>query len=1230
LGSRVRAVHYARRFRDDHQVRHILRFLRGLGWLTLAAYFVLGVAWLGLRHGVMPRIDQWRDTVAQQLSQSLGVPVELGAIQADWQGGAPRLTLRDVAMQDSTRDERLQLPYLRATVSWRSLLTRQLQFDRLEVLGLDVTIRRDAHGGLWVLDQALGQADAPSMAQISPAAAPALSAPVLWLLSQERVDFSDITLRWIDEQRQAPPLLLHRATLQLRKRADAYQLALVASPPAALATALEVRADVRMDAAAGAPLDISRVNGRAYARIDALHPAAWQPWLDIPAAWHGGQVWAQASLDTQNGQLGDLALTLRVQQGQWQWGNTQVTLDAARLHVQGAPLALAQWLGSDAQTQTPLRIALQTAGLRGTMPDLFDEPLQFDALNLTGDLALQPDGTPKIRLDDVTVRNADMDVAWQGQWRAAPDAVAGVVDWHGRVQRLQARALARYLPRVVNADARAWLRVGILGGTLQDGEFLLRGDLAHFPFGDDPETGDFSVRGRLRDGVIDYAATAQEALPWPRLNGIAGRVDMRRVSLTLHADRATLSPGQNLPPIILSDLSAHIPNVERDAQLTVQGQTRAPAASYLGLMRASPLGERLDHVFAETSGTGQWELPLKLVVPLLHSRDLTVQGEVRFADAGLQLMPDMPPFEQLRGTVAFTHAHISTSDLDARFLGGVVAVSGGIGANQTGLQFTGRVSAQALRDLSGVQGMQRLQGQAEYVAQLQRSRTEGFSLNVQSDLRGLALDLPAPLGKMAEQRLPLQVRWGNATGARNTTARQQALDVSLGKDLRLRLLRHAGDAPYFHAGALTVRQPMPAVLPPGMGVDVRTQRVDASAWHRVVNEFSQGLGTDADAPRQLLPDLHELRVQADRLQFFGQSWQDARLHAVRPDPLSWRIDVASTQTEGALLWRQASTDAPEHVQAQFDRLTIAAPPDEETTAPTFADAELPDAASLALPALDVRVGDLTVFGHRLGAVSLKGVAQSDAWALESLRIAGAGMQLEGKGLWRLRGAQRGLTLDALATVSDMGAYVTQLGVRDVLHQGQGSIQGRFVWRDLPWSLSLANLHGTLSVKLDKGRLSSVNSRTARLLEVLSIQSLQRLARLDWNLDGLVREGFPFDVLRGDLVLQDGTLHTDDYRVVGPVGTIVISGDADLQTRSQRLDAVVIPNLDVSGAALAAGLAINPVVGVGAFLTQWLLRGSLENTMALHYRIEGSWDDPQIQELARAAPKDEAQSEPLIP
>jgi len=912
---------------QGHLVRHILRFLCWSGRIALVLYFVIGIAWLGLRYAVLPQIDQWRGTIAQQLSQALGAQVELGVIDAEWLGLHPRLTFRAVSIVDPQRGERLALPYLHATIAWRSLVSWRLQFSRLEIAGLDVTVRRDGAGNLSILDQTLGQTSV--MDVIDAKDAPAVSATVGWLLSQPWIDVSDVTLRWIDETRQAPPLALHRAHLRIRNHDDVHQVALALSAPTALASAMELRLEFQtMDGGIEA-LDVSRLQGRIYARLDALHPAAWRPWLDVPDAWQDGQVWVQTSAALDAGSLGEVTLDVRVRQGRWQWDQAdRLGLDAARVHVQGAWSSIAQWIAQsgDASMTWPdaaLRVRLHAAGLRAILPTLFDEALRVDTLTLSGQVDAR-DGAPHLALDAVSVVNADMDVSWQGDWRVAPDAEAGLVDWHGRFKRLQAASIGRYLPKMVSADARAWMHVGILGGQIQNADFVLRGDLAQFPFGDAPERGDFSLRGRLVDGRIDYAATAAGRLRWPRLDAIQGRLDMRRVALQLQADKATMLPAQGLAPIVLSDLHANIPNIERDAQLKVKGQTRAPAASYLGLMRHSPLGERLDHVFAEASGSGEWQVPLTLVVPLLHSLDLTVEGEVRFADGALQLMPEMPPFTGLQGTVAFTHDRITAPKLSGRFLDDAVTVSGGIGAQQPGLQFAGSVTADALRDYVGLQGMERLQGQAAYSARLARGPSQGFELTVQSDLRGMALALPAPLKKPADQVLMLQAHWGDAVGARNTEARQQALDVRLGDDLQLRLLRRSGDAdgPYFHAGALTERQPMPDILSSGLWVNARTAVNDASAWNHVVDLFSRPLSDEAAPTRRLLPELRDLRVQADRLQLFGLDMQAATLHAQRRDARHWRIDIQSPQTEGTLLWREASQDAEGHVQARFDRLAI--------------------------------------------------------------------------------------------------------------------------------------------------------------------------------------------------------------------------------------------------------------------------------------------------------------------
>lgn len=156
------------------------------------------------------------------------------------------------------------------------------------------------------------------------------------------------------------------------------------------------------------------------------------------------------------------------------------------------------------------------------------------------------------------------------------------------------------------------------------------------------------------------------------------------------------------------------------------------------------------------------------------------------------------------------------------------------------------------------------------------------------------------------------------------------------------------------------------------------------------------------------------------------------------------------------------------------------------------------------------------------------------------------------------------------------------------------------------------------MSIDKGRFLSVNSRTARLLELLSLQSLQRLAKLEFNPSSLVRDGFPFDTLRGDMALNGGVLKTEGYRVTGPVADIALSGNTNIISERWDLKAVVVPNLDASGAAVATAL-VNPLVGLGAFVTQWLLKKPLERAMTQDYKVTGSWEDPKVEPVTSSAP-----------
>jgi len=69
---------------------------------------------------------------------------------------------------------------------------------------------------------------------------------------------------------------------------------------------------------------------------------------------------------------------------------------------------------------------------------------------------------------------------------------------------------------------------------------------------------------------------------------------------------------------------------------------------------------------------------------------------------------------------------------------------------------------------------------------------------------------------------------------------------------------------------------------------------------------------------------------------------------------------------------------------------------------------------------------------------------------------------------------------------------------------------------------------------------------------------------------------------------------------------------------------VVPEINAGTASLAYA-AINPVVGLGTFLAQMLLRKQVSEAATREFWVTGSWADPQV--VKGSGPKPEAPSEP---
>ena len=75
----------------------------------------------------------------------------------------------------------------------------------------------------------------------------------------------------------------------------------------------------------------------------------------------------------------------------------------------------------------------------------------------------------------------------------------------------------------------------------------------------------------------------------------------------------------------------------------------------------------------------------------------------------------------------------------------------------------------------------------------------------------------------------------------------------------------------------------------------------------------------------------------------------------------------------------------------------------------------------------------------------------------------------------------------------------------------------------------------------------------------------------------------------------------------------VAGQAVLQSQTIALDVVVQPKIDLGGAALLA-TAINPVIGLGTYVAQWVLHKPISALTTQVMTVQGPLKSPQVQRL----------------
>jgi uncharacterized protein YhdP len=293
-----------------------------------------------------------------------------------------------------------------------------------------------------------------------------------------------------------------------------------------------------------------------------------------------------------------------------------------------------------------------------------------------------------------------------------------------------------------------------------------------------------------------------------------------------------------------------------------------------------------------------------------------------------------------------------------------------------------------------------------------------------------------------------------------------------------------------------------------------------------------------------------------------------------------------------------------------------------------------------MPALDVVVEDFQLRGKQFGRVEIEALNRSGPqgrdWQLSKFNITTPEAQLVATGHWAAAGAPaargvpmpRRAVMDFKLSLADSGALLDRLGTPKAIRGGKGQLSGQIAWLGSPFALDYPSLAGQVNVAIESGQFLKVEPGAARLLGVLSLQSLPRRFAFDFR--DLFQEGFAFDGVTGDLTIAQGVARTNNLRMRGVQALVFLDGSADIERESQDLRVVVVPEINAGTAALAYAV-INPAIGLGAFLAQVILKKPLTAAGTREFHVSGPWADPKVERVERKfgddVPSTEAASAP---
>jgi len=1218
------------------RLRYWLRQVGALLLTTAAVLIILTAVVVGIGRALIPYADHLRPWLAERISERVDQDVHIDRVQADWPRLTPQLKLFGLRLGDADEPV-LEIDEARLEIHLPDFISAQRNPVRLIVLGLDLVLAEDADGQWGIrLEGGAQVAERPmreqmlagdllirqARLQVKPRELPEFSARLVEGEIRRRGDQTFVQGHVEPLDREAGEIRIdvllshpsdHWERLEAHAVAERLELAAWMGDER-LADGVELNLEAWGEWAAGdgaridLDLDVSNIGAdgkvlssrwllsrqQRRSQIELLHLQSSDGNDDVLASGvalaRDGPAWALAIDELDLGALHDL---LKEPLGWLPYFPSQLGGRISELE--------AGW-----QSRSGLYHLTGTlGGLNVSLPDPLPSVAGLDVdMALAGDRALlRPGGQPTLDWPALLRESVSLDTV-DGELLLSPDSIEfraleienefthGLADgWIYRGPErpfldftIDARRVSQvdprpYLPpRYIPENAMQWLDDSLKWVEYGQGVVVL-----HMRAGKkarELQDGDFQASIDFSGARIDYWPG------WPEARDLEGRAEFIGSSLAGRVDSGRLGA----VPVSASSLSiAELTEPEMVLDLEAESVESADVAELLGSIPEADW----EAILEPMRWSGPASVSTRIKLPFRDMEGWWIEGHALLEHNQLML-PVIPlEFVNLSGRVDFDRDQIGPATVTAGHEEDPEEFSVSAALARPGwLQVEANANpARLFPDQSPLSIAERfLDGRSRFHYDLRADDDGLLRHELESDLEGLSINLPAPLRKRSADTWPTRFE---------VRAAPEATSLKLRVDPLIDLMaRDRGDGWSVALGLQQDRDELPDQ--PGIEARGRIEELALSDWFEMFQDVD-GTGDGLELPVKG-------KLELGLLQAFGLELPDISVDLERTSD-TWIIGLEGDRLEGQVTV-PIPLDSGRVLVADLSRLHLEAVDPEED--PDIDLQPLPPQTSgqspRNRPPLHLLVEDLRWGTLDLGRARLESHAIAEGMEIEYVDVSGPDARLTGRGRWVESEDRIHSEFQGRLTTESLSDLLGSAGYDSGIQASRAQIDVDLRWPGAPQDFTLQRLSGALDLQVSDGSIPEARPGAGRLLGLASFQAIPRRLMLDFR--DVFGAGLKFDRIEGRFDLAAGFARTDGLVIESPAAVITITGDTDMAARRYDQQVVVEPGLGATLPIIGV-LAGGPAGAAAGLVLRQILDRPLSGLAEARYAVTGSWDDPKI-------------------